>query len=83
MRWRRNRSQRDGGGRELMFEIGGMTCGSCVARIEQILSGQAGVTSAAVDLSSGRARITVTPAASTEDLVTAVTEAGYTMSPLS
>ncbi len=82
MRWKRNRSPRDGGGREIQFEITGMTCGSCVARIEGILTDQTGVDGAKVDLASGRARVTVTPAASTEGMVAAVTEAGYTMSPL-
>lgn len=82
MRWKRNRSPRKVGGREILFEITGMSCGSCVARIEGILGGQAGVEEAKVDLASGRARVTATPAASTDGMVAAVTEAGYTMSPL-
>ena len=56
-----------------------MTCGSCVARIEGILSGQPGVRSAAVDLASKRARVTLSGDTSPDGVATAVTEAGYTM----
>ena len=82
MRWKRNRASRKVGGREILFEITGMSCGSCVARIEGILTGQAGVDEAKVDLASGRARVTVTEAASPDGMVAAVTDAGYTMAPV-
>ncbi|MCY4368203.1 MAG: cation transporter [bacterium] len=83
MRWRKNRSARRGDSREALFEVTGMSCGSCVARIEEILVGQTGVKDAKVDLASGQARVSLTPAASSDAIVAAVTEAGYTMTPLS
>lgn len=67
------------GSDRVVFEVGGMTCGSCVARIEGILSGQPGVKSAAVDLASSRARVTFSGDTSPDRLVAAVTDAGYTM----
>ena len=66
--------------RDVLFEVTGMTCGSCVARVEQVLVGQDGVEGAVVDLTSNRARVTLTPAGSTERITEAVAEIGYTMS---
>lgn len=83
MRLRRNRSSRRSGSQETLFKVSGMSCGSCVARIEEVLVGQAGVEDAKVDLASGQARISVTPAASTGAIIAAVEEAGYAMTPLS
>lgn len=83
MRWRRNRSSGRGETREALFEVTGMSCGSCVARIEEVLVGQTGVKDAKVDLASGQARVALTPAASSDTIVAAVTEAGYTITPLS
>ena len=83
MRWRRKRSSGRSDSREALFEVNGMSCGSCVARIEEVLVGQAGVEHAKVDLASGRARVSLTPAASSDTIIAAVTEAGYTMTRLS
>ena len=83
MRWRKNRSARRGDSQEALFEVTGMSCGSCVARIEEVLAGQSGVKDAKVDLASGQARVSLTPSASTDTIIEAVTEAGYTMTPLS
>ena len=66
--------------REVVFEVGGMTCASCVGRVEQILADQDGVIAASVDLAANRARVRLTPDASTERIVEAVGAAGYTMS---
>lgn len=82
MRWKKKRRSPGEGSREALFEITGMSCGSCVARIEQILVGQTGVDDAKVDLATGQARVTITPTASTGTIITAVTEAGYTIVPL-
>lgn len=79
MRIIRNLLRSRADGHSVVFEVGGMTCGSCVARIEGILSDQPGVGSAAVDLASGRARVTLSSDASIDGIVTAVEQAGYTM----
>lgn len=42
----------DAGDRDVVFKVSGMTCGSCAARIEQVLVGHDGVVGAVVDLAS-------------------------------
>lgn len=64
---------------DVLFDVTGMSCGSCVARIEQVLSDQVGVEDAEVDLDSARARVTANVAVSVDSLIAAVAEAGYTM----
>ncbi len=64
---------------DVLFDVTGMSCGSCVARIEQVLSDQVGVEDAEVDLDSARARVTADVAVSVDSLIAAVAEAGYTM----
>ena len=61
------------------FDIGGMTCASCVRRVEKALTKVAGVTEASVNLATETAAISYDPAAVTlEQLVSAVATAGYT-----
>jgi heavy metal translocating P-type ATPase len=60
--------------RELVIE--GMTCASCVARVERALQGVPGVTAASVNLATESAR--VEGIADTSALVAAVKGAGYT-----
>ncbi len=72
----------DGDTRDVVFKVSGMTCGSCVARIEQVLADQDGVSRAVVDLSSNQARVTLTPAGSQERVAQAVGAIGYTMTAL-
>ncbi|PZR00219.1 MAG: heavy metal translocating P-type ATPase [Cereibacter sphaeroides] len=55
--------------------IEGMTCASCVARVEKALKSVPGVTSAAVNLATERA--TVTGSADPAALLRAVADAGY------
>ena len=55
--------------------IDGMTCASCVARVERALTGVPGVTSAAVNLATERA--TVAGAADPSSLIAAINAAGY------
>ena len=57
------------------LEIEGMTCASCVARVERALKSVPGVTGATVNLATERANVTgrADPAA----LVRAISEAGY------
>ena len=66
--------------RDVVFAVTGMTCGSCAARIEQVLVGQDGVNGAVVDLTSNQARMRLGPAASVERITEAVAKIGYTMS---
>ncbi|MDX1299300.1 MAG: heavy metal translocating P-type ATPase [Pseudomonas sp.] len=56
--------------------ISGMTCASCVGRVERALAKVAEVSSVSVNLASEQARIEA-PAASLEQLVAAVSAAGY------
>ena len=59
--------------------IEGMSCASCVSRIETALRGVPGVTDAAVNLATGRASLQVmVGAVDAADLETAVKKAGYT-----
>ena len=61
--------------RPLDLEIEGMTCASCVARVERALKAVPGVTSATVNLATERA--TVSGTAEAADLTRAVEDAGY------
>ncbi len=65
---------------EVQLPIGGMTCASCVRRVEKALAKVAGVQSAGVNLATERATVTYDPA--TVDLPRlreAVESAGYTV----
>ena len=57
--------------------IEGMTCASCVGRVERALKAVPGVTDATVNLATHRARVTHQPAVATDSLVAAVQAAGY------
>ncbi len=60
------------------LEVGGMTCASCVARVERVLKAQPGVSDAVVNLSTRRAHVTLSDAGTVpESLAQAVTAAGY------
>ena len=59
----------------IVLVIDGMTCASCVARVERALQAAPGVTAASVNLATEKA--TVSGAASLEALVAAVRAAGY------
>jgi P-type Cu+ transporter len=62
----------------LRFAVKGMTCASCVARIEQALSAVPGVLKAAVNLATESANVqVVSGAASGRDLRAAIEAAGY------
>ncbi|OLO67558.1 ATPase P [Actinomyces oris] len=67
----------DGQPRTVNLSIGGMTCASCVARVEKKLNKLDGV-SASVNLATESARITAPSAVSVDDLLAAVARAGYT-----
>ncbi|KAB2688462.1 heavy metal translocating P-type ATPase [Brucella tritici] len=62
------------------LSIEGMTCASCVGRVERTLNDVPGVTHAAVNLATERA--TVRGSASAADLIAAIAKAGYEASPV-
>ncbi len=64
-----------------IFPVGGMTCASCVARVEEALSSVPGVISANVNLASEKATVEFTEGTDIADLRRAVEEAGYTLGP--
>lgn len=59
------------------LSIAGMTCASCVGRIEKVLKTVPGVTQASVNLATGKAQITMLQDVSAQTLLTAVARAGY------
>src|SRR3954463_14286919 len=64
------------------LEIGGMTCASCVGRVEKALNRVDGVTGAEVNLATEVATVHFDPAqVGLEELTAAVTRAGYTAIP--
>ena len=63
----------------LSLPVGGMTCASCVGRVERALKQVAGVQSAAVNLATERADITFTGLADPLTAVHAIEGAGYTV----
>src|SRR5689334_19696789 len=66
--------------RELTLPVGGMTCASCVRRVERALQKVEGVSEAAVNLATERATVQYDPArAGIDDLKAAVERAGYTV----
>ncbi|GAG36133.1 unnamed protein product, partial [marine sediment metagenome] len=62
--------------------IEGMTCASCVARVERALKKVPGVLQASVNLATERARVQVLGEVPTSRLVAAVADAGYGARPL-
>ncbi|HZI38857.1 MAG TPA: heavy metal-associated domain-containing protein, partial [Acidimicrobiia bacterium] len=68
---------------QVEFSVTGMTCGSCAARVERVLSRQEGVERAAVNLATERAVVSFDPQRlGPDDLVAAVGKAGYGLAPL-
>jgi P-type Cu+ transporter len=62
---------------ELNLPIAGMTCASCVARVERALAAVPGVASASVNLATEKAQLQVRPEATAQALAAAVERAGY------
>src|SRR4051794_27604946 len=64
------------------LDIGGMTCASCVGRVEKALNRVDGVTVAQVNLATEVATVRFDPAeVGLAELTAAVTKAGYTATP--
>lgn len=66
------------GTRNVELLIGGMTCATCVGRVERALRRVPGVVAAAVNLATERASLTVFAAVQDDALIAAVRDAGYT-----
>ncbi len=64
---------------EHTLPIAGMSCASCVARIEKALSAVPGVLSASVNLATEQARVGVVAGTGPEALISAIEGAGYTV----
>jgi P-type Cu+ transporter len=62
---------------EIKLDIGGMSCASCVGRVEKALSKVEGVLSVSVNLATESARIQASPGLSASQLLQAVDAAGY------
>ncbi|VVS96672.1 heavy metal translocating P-type ATPase [Rhizobium sp. EC-SD404] len=63
--------------RSITLAIDGMTCASCVARVEKALLAVPGVASATVNLATERASLSTSGTVTDRDLVSAVASAGY------
>jgi P-type Cu+ transporter len=59
------------------FAIGGMTCASCVRRVEKALAKVPGVEQVSVNLATEKATVHAEPSVSRDQLLAAVTKAGY------
>ncbi|WP_276572785.1 heavy metal translocating P-type ATPase [Caballeronia sp. dw_276] len=59
------------------FAIGGMTCASCVRRVEKALAKVPGVENVSVNLATEKATVRAEPSVSRDQLLAAVTKAGY------
>ncbi len=66
---------------DLEFDVEGMTCGSCAARVQRILGRQDGVVDARVNYATGMAHISVDGDVDTDALTAAVAKIGYGLVP--
>jgi len=66
----------------LEFDVGNMSCGSCIARVEQALAMQPGVLRASANLTSGRVQADVLDPAASAELARALTSAGHPAQPV-
>lgn len=66
-------------GNHLSLPVEGMTCASCVGRVERALKAVPGVQSAVVNLATERADITFIGLADSQAVVRAIESAGYTV----
>lgn len=64
------------------FEVEGMTCGSCAARIQRTLEAQDGVMQAEVNFATGRARVTSRRPVDDDVLIRVIDRVGYRLKPV-
>lgn len=68
---------------QVVLEVDGMTCASCVGRVEKTLQSSAGVAAASVNLVTKRANITLSdPSVTPQMLADIVTKSGYPAQPV-
>jgi heavy metal translocating P-type ATPase len=63
------------------FDVEGMTCAACAARVERVLGKQEGVDGAAVNYATARAQVRVNDATDLARLQAAVDKIGYSITP--
>jgi copper-transporting P-type ATPase V len=63
------------------FVVGGMTCGSCAARVQRVLARADGVADAEVNLATSRARVQLARPVETAELTARVARIGYSLAP--
>lgn len=63
--------------KQITLSLDGMSCASCVLRVERVLKGIAGVSSASVNLATRAAEVKFDPPAKIDAMITALTRAGY------
>lgn len=68
--------------RQAELQIEGMTCASCVSRVERALLKVPGVSAASVNLATEKASVTVLSSVSFAVLAAAIEKAGYTAKPV-
>jgi P-type Cu+ transporter len=61
----------------MQLQISGMSCASCVARVEKALLKVPGVSGASVNLATEQASITALPTVAVADVMAAIAKAGY------
>lgn len=66
----------------IQLSVQGMTCASCVRTVESALNGVAGVVDARVNLAAEEATVDIDQSVATDDLMAAVSSAGYTALPV-
>ena len=66
-------------GQRLALQIAGMTCASCVSRVEKVLEALPGVHEASVNLATERADLTFSGAADPDAVIRAVEGIGYSV----
>ena len=61
----------------LDFDVSGMTCAACSARVEKVASAVSGVTNVSVNLLAGKMQVEVENAECSKLIIEAVRNAGY------
>lgn len=72
----------DAPGRQFQLAVTGMSCASCVARVEKVLKSVPGVSDASVNLGTEQAWVDAAPSVSVEALAAALGKAGYRAEPV-
>ncbi len=70
--------------KHINMSVGGMTCASCVARVERFVGRMDGVSSVAVNLATERADVTFEPdtATTVDDVIAVIKKAGFEANPI-